>query len=78
MGQIHTGWWINGKVALLKGGRCPITRYLTVRNNSVANCRRLGNKISTGPEVFAMPKDEWKFESSPAPQIEFFETGLNL
>ena len=63
------GRWTNGKVALLKGGRCPITRYLTVRNNSVANCRRLGNKISTGLEVFAMPKDEWKFESSSAHKL---------
>ena len=29
--------------------------YLTVRNNSVANCQRLGTRISTCLEVFAIP-----------------------
>ena len=37
--------------------------YLTVRNNRVAVCRRLGTRISTGLEVFAIPKDECRFES---------------
>lgn len=42
--------------------------YLTVRNNSVANCRRLGTRISTGLEVFAMPKGECRFNSCSRPQ----------
>ena len=37
--------------------------YLTVRNNRVAICRRLGTRISTGLEVFAIPKDECRFDS---------------
>lgn len=37
--------------------------YLTVRNNSVANCQRLGTRINTGLEVFAMLKDECRFDS---------------
>ena len=42
--------------------------YLTVRSNSVANCQRLGTRISTGLEVFAMPKDECGFNSRSGPQ----------
>ena len=40
--------------------------YLTMRNNSVANCRRPGTRISTGPEVFAMLKDDCRFKSCHA------------
>ena len=36
--------------------------YLAMRNNSVANCRRPGTRINTGPEVFAMLKDDCRFE----------------
>ena len=40
--------------------------YLTMRNNSVANCRRPGTRINTGPEVLAMPKDDCRFKSCHA------------
>ena len=56
-------WWANGKVAPVMMGEVCNKGYLTVRNNSVANCQRLGTRRSTGLEVFAMLKDECGFDS---------------
>lgn len=49
------------KSPLIDGEVCN-RGYLTVRNNRVAICQRLGTRISTGLEVFAIPKDECRFD----------------
>jgi hypothetical protein len=52
----------------LDGGEVCNMNNLTVRSNSVANCRRLDLRISTGLEVFAILKGEGRFESCSGPQ----------